>query len=664
MKLLSYFCSGKWIYLKRKQMEKMKFFCIQVLATMCCLALLAACSDDKSEEPIPSTVDTSEWPIAGNMDTLNYRAGDDFFMYCNGSFWKNTDLEGGMVKGFFSTETSENISRLISQTDIPHEAQLEALAKTVEDKPLTEEEMVEYTTPVLEVINTASTVEDCIRLFARLYKMGYTNAFSLKYGVKDGKLIPILVHLFYYHDNNEEANGIDSAPSQPTQQQLFDHPELLDAYHPLTNTRSEGNDVISILATELGLNPQDVYVTDEEVAEFANYLHASVEEMKADLTDLVWTMDLPYMNPEMVADSYKFWGKYSPGDNFEAWTNDIYNNSRYTSSYAFATKWITPQMVEDMTTKCEELRSVFRRRIADLDWMSATTKNRAIEKLDQINVNVGYPKNWVKEAMVDFSSCSTLVEAARMARKANVALMLSFLGKDIKTHSFNVLLHLNSSHLDLRIVNAFYVPSFNSINIFPAIMLPPLYDIDGHEALQYSVLYIIGHELTHGFDSSGANYDGLGNYRNWWTVQDKMDFEERYQLLIDCYNRLEMSPWDPDYAGRYCPGEQTLTENIADLGGFEIARQAYIEKCQREGYYGVELDNQERKFYQAYANVWRAKYNKTYIEYVLFTRKDAHAMARERVNGVVMNTDRWYELYNVQWGDNLYLRPEKRTHIW
>ena len=125
-----------------------------------------------------------------------------------------------------------------------------------------------------------------------------------------------------------------------------------------------------------------------------------------------------------------------------------------------------------------------------------------------------------------------------------------------------------------------------------------------------------------------------------------------------------MLPWDPDYAGKYCPGEQTLEENIADLGGFELISQAYIEKCQREGYYGEMLDKQERKIYQAYAHLWSAKYTSEYIDIMMFYVGDRHSVYRERINGVVMNTDRWYELYNVQWGDNLYLRPEKRTHIW
>ena len=650
--------------LKRKQMEKMKFFCIQVLTTMCCMALLTACSSDDFDEPIPSKMDTSVWPLTGNMDTLTYRAGDDFFMYCNGNFWKNADLEGGDFKGYLGTEVDNYIKKLVSQTDIPHEKQLKDLAEAVKENPLTEEEMEGYMAPVMEVINSASTQEECIRLFARLYKMGYNKTIYISCNVEDGMFKPMMSPVFYYINNDEEEDSLALAPPQPTLKQLIDHPELAEAYHHLANTRNDGNDVINILASELGLNPQDLLVSDEGVADFATYMNASVEEIKADLAYMVLMVDQPYMNPELLAESNEYFGEASPGEKFEAWVNDIFNDCRYTASYAFATKYITQQMIEDVENKCEELRSVFSRRIADLDWMSNTTKNRAIEKLDLMNVNVGYPKNWVMEAMVDFSSCQTLVEAARMARKADLALMLSFLGKDIKTHGFNALLQAFRSQIDLRTVNAFYVSVLNAINILPAFMMPPLYATENHDAVNYATFYVIGHEITHGFDSNGANFDGLGNYRNWWTVQDKMDFEERYQLLIDCYDRLEMMPWDRDYAGKYCPGKQTLTENIADLGGFEIAHQAFIEKCQREGYYGVELDKQERKFYQAYANFWRAKYLNTYVNYWMFTAKDSHAIERERINGVVMNTDRWYELYNVQWGDNLYLRPENRSHIW
>ena len=645
-------------------MKKIKGYWI--LAAVCCVALLAACAedDDDFDEPEPSTVDTSEWPLTGNMDTLSYRAGDDFYMYCNGNYWKNTDLGDAQIKGYFYTESDEYINKLLSQTDIPHETQLIELALAVKNKPMTDDEIMAYMAPVLELIDQAATNEDCIKLFARLYKLGYITLLKVNFMVVDGVYKAVLSPLYDYSGQKKSVAKTAFVKPQPTQQQLFDHPELAENYHPLANTRGDGNGVVTLLATELGLSPQDVLVSDKDVAYFAAYLTASVEEMKGDMAYMVCMLDQPFMNPDLVAQSHSYLENYSFGKDFMEWLHSIYIMGRYTASYAFATRWVTQQMIDDMMEKCEELRSVFRRRIADLDWMSATTKERAIEKLDQMIFNAGYPKNWVKEAMVDYSHCQTLIEAARMTRQADANLLLSFLGKDIQTHSFNALLYSGRALSDLRTGNAFYMPQSNSINIYPAFMLPHFYNPDDHEAIHYGTMTVMAHEITHGFDSTGANYDGLGNYRNWWTVQDKMDFEERYQTLIDCYNRLEMLPWDPDYAGKYCPGEQTLTENIADLGGFEIALQAYIEKCQREGYYGEELDKQERKFYQAFANFWRGKYTSVLVNYLMFTTKDSHSMLRERINGVVMNTDRWYELYNVQWGDNLYLRPEKRTHIW
>ena len=639
-------------------MKIIKGFCISVLTTVCCMPLLTACANDNLDELAPSTVDLSEWPLTGDMDTLNYRAGDDFFMYCNGNYWKTTDLGNSNVKMPYNEADSE-MQRLVKQTDMPHKTQLEALAKVVENEPMTDDEMDEYMAPMMKLIDEASTNEDCIRLFARFYKMGYSSLLRLSFTGVDGVFKPILAPVLRY---NQSVAKMAFVKPQPTQLQVFEHPELTEKYHPLATTRSGGNDVVILLATELGLNPQDLLVGDEELAEFATYLTAPVERLKFTLEGFLWAMDMPFMYPDVVADAHDYLGSYSPGSSFKDWKNDIIKTCCYTTSYYFANKWVTPQMVEDMEGKCEEIRSVFRRRLADLDWMSGTTKEKAIRKIDMMTFNVGYPKNWVKEALVDFSQCQTMVEAARMARKADIDLRFSLLGKDIISNSFNAALNLFK--YDLTFVNALSVAAFNGVFIYPAFLMPPLYDPDAHDAIKYVTLFVIGHEITHCFDNEGSQFDEQGNYRNWWTVQDKMDFEERCLGLIDCYNRLEMLPWDPDYAGKYCPGEQTLGENIADLGGFEMVRQAYVEKCQRDGYYGEELDKQERKFYQAYAHLWCAKYKSDYIDYWMFKKKDNHAIERERINGVVMNTDRWYELYNVQWGDNLYLRPEKRTHIW
>ena len=205
------------------------------------MALLAACSSDDIDEPIPSKADTSVWPLTGYMDTLTYRAGDDFFMYCNGNYWKNADLGEGDYKGYVATEVNDYINQLVSQTDIPHEGQLKALADAVKEKPLTEEEMEEYMAPVMEVIDAASTQEDCIRLFARLYKMGYDKVLYLDFNVEDGVLKPMLSPVFYYEANDEEEDSLVLALPQPTLKQRIDHPELAEAYHHLAHTRSDGN---------------------------------------------------------------------------------------------------------------------------------------------------------------------------------------------------------------------------------------------------------------------------------------------------------------------------------------------------------------------------------------------------------------------------------------
>ena len=211
----------------------------------------------------------------------------------------------------------------------------------------------------------------------------------------------------------------------------------------------------------------------------------------------------------------------------------------------------------------------------------------------------------------------------------------------------------------LSLVNCFYYPEFNCLCIYPAYMLPPMYNEQVSDAYNYAEFAIVGHEITHGFDNNGSNYDKNGDYRNWWTVMDKMAFTEKCQSLIDCYNLLEIMP--EEMPGQYCDGENTLGENIADLGGVEIAHQAYVEKLQREGFHGEELEKQERRFYQGWAEVWRQKYTSSYAQTLL---EDVHALPKERVNGVMMNCDRWYELFDVQWGDMLYLAPELRTHIW
>ena len=158
----------------------------------------------------------------------------------------------------------------------------------------------------------------------------------------------------------------------------------------------------------------------------------------------------------------------------------------------------------------------------------------------------------------------------------------------------------------------------------------------------------------------GSKYDAVGNNRNWWTVADKMEFNARQQKLVNCFNLLEIMP--DELPNEYADGVKTLGENTADLGGLLVGWQAYIEKLEREGYNREEMTKQERKFFQAYAEQWRAKYIPQYAK--ILKEKDEYSLPRERVNGTMMNIDRWYELYDVKFGNNLYLTPDTRARIW
>ena len=290
--------------------------------------------------------------------------------------------------------------------------------------------------------------------------------------------------------------------------------------------------------------------------------------------------------------------------------------------------------------------------------MSQATKENAIDKLDNIGLNIMYPDKWYMDCIPDVTECKTLVEFVIKAQKGLFNLKSHLIGtSDVFSHQ------ICTAHFDLTFVNALYSPNHNVILIYPALFLPPLVPENVSEAYEYAAFTTIGHELTHAFDDSGAQYDKYGNKNNWWTVADKMEFEERQKLLVDCYNHLEGAP--DILPGKYANGTVTLEENIADLGGLNIALDAYTEYLQEQGYFGSVLEDQQRKFFESYADIWSCKYGEEYIKDRMDgKRPDSHALPQERINGVVMNMDIWYKLYNVTRENKLYLPPEKRTRIW
>jgi predicted metalloendopeptidase len=233
---------------------------------------------------------------------------------------------------------------------------------------------------------------------------------------------------------------------------------------------------------------------------------------------------------------------------------------------------------------------------------------------------------------------------------------LTIAGKPKRDH---VMDYLICYKIYLHEINAYSLVSQNGLFVSLAYLLPP-FDLRGDsEAETFASLITVGHEMTHLLDAVGSTYNEHGMKEDWWTAADKAAFDERCKLLIDCYSSMEVAP--TLMPGVYCDGEKTLSENIADLGGFNVLLDVYTEHLQQQGFRGEDLKAQQRKFFESSADRYRASLSEDGLKVFL---DDVHAPYRERVNGVVRNNDLWYELYDVTPDNKLFLPAEKRVRIW
>ena len=307
----------------------------------------------------------------------------------------------------------------------------------------------------------------------------------------------------------------------------------------------------------------------------------------------------------------------------------------------------TPEAKARMEVMVQNLMKAYGKRIEGLEWMTAETKKAAKEKLSKFTYKIGYPDKWTDYSKFDVRPGDLMGNVMRYNawerdRQANL------LGKPIdRTKWF----------MPPQMVNAYYNPVMNEI-VFPAAILqPPFFNMAAEDAVNYGAIgAVIGHELGHGFDDSGAQYDGEGNLRDWWTAHDKAEFEKRGKQLTSQYD--EFKPF-PDASVN---GKLTLGENIGDLGGMIVAYEAY--KLSLNGKPGPEMDGYtaDQRFLMGWAQVWRRKYREEALRQRLVT--DSHSPSEYRVNGVMPNLPVFYEAFGIEKGDELYLAPEERVVIW
>lgn len=410
----------------------------------------------------------------------------------------------------------------------------------------------------------------------------------------------------------------------------------------------------------LGIGSADQIIIGE--LKFMNVLASEVKKAKvATLKNvMLWNMlrgSMGQLSEELDKMSFDFYGKTLRGTPEQSPLNEralsVVNGSLgealgklYVEKYfPAAAKIKAKAMVDDVI-------AAYRVRINNLEWMSAETKLKAQKKLDKLTVKIGYPDTWKDYANLDVASYEqggSYFQNMLNLSKWSMADNMSKYGKPVDKTEWG---------MSPQTVNAYYNPVYNEI-VFPAAILqPPFFDFKNDPAVNFGGIgAVIGHEISHGFDDAGAQFDENGNLVNWWTENDLVQFKERGKKLAEQYNKYEALP------GKFVNGEFTLGENIGDLGGVASAYDGLMIHLKREGSVGkIDGYTQEQRFFMSWATVWRNKIRDEELAMRLIT--DPHSPGYFRAIGPLENHEGFYKAFDVKEGHKMYKSKADRVEIW
>ena len=315
----------------------------------------------------------------------------------------------------------------------------------------------------------------------------------------------------------------------------------------------------------------------------------------------------------------------------------------------YVRKYFPPEAKEKMLILTDNLKKSLKNRIENLTWMGPETKNEALAKLEKINIKIGYPDKWRDYSALEIMNDEYLGNVIR-SNKFEFSYNMNKVGKPVDKAEWE---------MTPQTVNAYYDPSKNEI-VFPAAILqPPFFNRNADDAINYGAIgMVIGHEMTHGFDNMGRQFDKDGNLRDWWTAKDAQEFKAHTSLLIDQFNKYEVLD------SLFINGKLTLGENIADLGGLTVAYYAYqASLIGKEPPEKIDGFTGNQRFFLSFAQIWRGTLRDEYLRTLVSTNE--HSPAKYRVNGTVFNMPEFYAAFPEISPDNkLFVPVEKRPVIW
>ena len=359
-----------------------------------------------------------------------------------------------------------------------------------------------------------------------------------------------------------------------------------------------------------------------------------------------------YLSDDFVAARFDFYGKVLSGRqaNQPRWkraVNAVNGMLGEIVGQMYVEKYFPAAAKERMVALVKNLQAALGERIQAQEWMSDSTKVRAMEKLSTFHVKVGYPDKWKDYSDLNIEKDSYWANVCRAAQWGTKD-MFSRIGKPVDKDEWL---------MSPQTVNAYYNPQTNEICFPAAILQYPFFDMNADDAFNYGAIgVVIGHEMTHGFDDQGRQYDKDGNLKDWWAEGDGDRFNERTKVMVDFFNNIEVLP------GLKANGQLTLGENIADHGGLNVSYLAYKNATKNNPLPEEDGFTADQRFFIAYATLWAGNIREEEIR--SRTKSDPHSLGEWRVNGALPHVDAWYEAFGITENDSMYIAPENRCRVW
>ena len=679
---------------------------MKLKTTILTMALAAITMNGLADEPLKSGINPAD------MNT-SVKAGDDFYEYACGGWMKANPLPAAYSRfGSFDRLGEDNNKRIndilkeLQSNTYPQgtvEQKLSDFYKLAMDSARREKEGIQPVMPLIKKLEAAKTVKQLFDVQLEMAKFGDSEFYSAGMGADEKNATQNILNVSqggltlgqkdYYLETDAATTKIREAYKQHIVRmfQLFgfskgqatkkmqnvwklelalakvskSRTELRDPqanYNKMTLkdfTAKYPNLKLEQVMNAQGLQSkymQELVVGQPAFMAGANTLLAKMKP--AEYRDYMeWGVIVSaanYLNDDVRKANFDFFGKTMTGRKEEhpLWrraTSQVQSAMGQALGRIYVDKYFPAAAKARMLKLVKNLQIALGERIAAQDWMDDSTKVNALLKLNSFYVKVGYPDKWI-----DFTK---LVVDAKKSYYENHINNLTFWNEYYIDHTAGKPVDIEDWYMTPQTVNAYYNPTTNEI-CFPAgILQVPFFDMTADDAFNYGAIgVVIGHEMTHGFDDQGRQFDKDGNMHDWWKATDGKNFTERTDKYADFFSAIDVLP-DLKANGRL-----TLGENLADHGGLMVAYAAFKNATKNQTLPVIDGLTPDQRFFLAYAGVWAG--NITEAEIRNRTKSDPHALGRWRVNGALPHIDAWYEAFGIKEGDKMYIPKEKRLQLW